>query len=97
MDEIFLLIKISDNSEFEQLEKIYNRITIAQLTYDEVDKIVKCCSEAVEYWKNKIIKEYGNNNKIEYLINYLSNFIKILARFQLRLSSEEAKNIIDWL
>ena len=89
--KFFLLIKISDNSEFEQLEKIYNRITIAQLTYDEVDKIVKCCSEAVEYWKNKIIKEYGNNNKIEYFINYLSNFIEILARFQLRLSSEEAK------
>ena len=97
--KLSLLIQIGgdDNSifinhnKFDQLEKIFNRITIAQLPYDEVDKIVKCCSKAVEYWQNKVIKEYSHNNIIAYCIERLSIFIEILARFQVRLSSEEAK------
>lgn len=87
----FLLIQIGDNNKFKHLNKIFNRITITQIPYDEIDKIVKCCSEAVEYWKNKIIKEFDHNSKIAYFIERLSIFIEILARFQTRLSSEEAK------
>lgn len=87
----FLLIQIGDNNKFKHLNKIFNRITITQIPYDEIDKIVKCCSEAVEYWKNKIIKEFDHNSKIAYFIERLSIFIEILARFQTRLSSEEAR------
>ncbi|WP_370386196.1 SIR2 family protein [Snodgrassella alvi] len=87
--KFFLLIQIGDNKEFENVRKIFNRIAIAQLPDDEVDKIIKCCSEAIEYWQNKVIKEYGHNKS--YTIERLSIFIEILARFQPRLSSEEAR------
>lgn len=87
--KFFLLIQIGDDKEFENVRKIFNRIAIAQLPDDEVDKIVKCCSKAVEYWQDKVIKEYGHN--ISYTIERLSIFIEILARFQPRLSSEEAR------
>ncbi|OOX78781.1 SIR2 family NAD-dependent protein deacylase [Snodgrassella alvi] len=87
--KFFLLIQIGDNNKFKNLQKIFNRITIAQIPDEEVDKIVKCCSEAIEYWQDKVIKEYGHNKS--YTIERLSIFIEILARFQPRLSSEEAR------
>nr|WP_279031472.1 SIR2 family protein [Snodgrassella alvi] len=87
--KFFLLIQIGDNNKFKNLRKIFNRITIAQIPDEEVDKIVKCCSEAIEYWQDKVIKEYGHNKS--YTIERLSIFIEILARFQPRLSSEEAR------
>ena len=87
----FLLIQIGDNPEFKNLRKIFNRIAIAQIPYDQVDKFVKCCSEAVVYWQNKVIEEYSHNNSSPYSIERLSIFIEILARFQPRLSSEEAR------
>lgn len=87
----FLLIQIGDNYQFEILRKIFNRIAIAQIPDEEVDKFVKCCSEAIEYWQNKVIKEYSHNNSKSYVIERLSIFIEILARFQIRLSSKEAK------
>ena len=86
--KFFLLIQIGDNNKFKNLQKIFNRITIAQIPDEEVDKIVKCCSEAIEYWQDKVIKEYGYNKL--YTSERLSIFIEILARFQPRLSSEEA-------
>lgn len=89
--KFFLLIQIGDNKEFENVRKIFNRIAIAQIPDDEVDKIIKCCSKAVEYWQNKVINEFNTNNEIEYSIERLSIFIEVLAIFQPRLSSEEAK------
>ena len=89
--KFFLLIQIGDNNKFKNLQKIFNRITIAQIPDEEVDKIVKCCSEAIEYWQDKVIEEYSHNNSSSYSIERLSIFIEILARFQPRLSSEEAR------
>ncbi|MBI0129037.1 SIR2 family protein [Snodgrassella sp. W8124] len=89
--KFFLLIQIGDNKEFENVRKIFNRIAIAQLPDEEVDKFVKCCFEAVVYWQNKVIEEYSHNNSSSYSIERLSIFIEILARFQPRLSSEEAR------
>ena len=88
---LFLLIQIGAIYEFKILRKIFNRIAIAQIPDDEVDKIIKCCSKAVEYWQNKVINEFNTNNEIEYSIERLSIFIEVLAIFQPRLSSEEAK------
>ena len=79
------------NYEFKNLRKIFNRIAIAQIPDDEVDKIIKCCSKAVEYWQNKVINEFNTNNEIKYSIERLSIFIEVLAIFQPRLSSEEAR------
>ena len=60
-EKFFLLIQIGDNRKFKKLQKIFNRIKIAQIPYDIVNKIIKCSFEAVEYWKDKIIN--GNHNK----------------------------------
>ncbi|ORF36167.1 SIR2 family protein [Snodgrassella alvi] len=98
--KFLLLIKVSDRSNFKQFQKIFNRITIAQLSNDEVVKIVQCCSEAVVYWLNRVIKEYAHNNSKSYAIERLSIFVEILAIFQPRLSSEEAKKFyrlaLEW-
>lgn len=87
----FLLIHITDDDKSEQLRKIFTRLKIAQMPCDEADKIVQCCFKAIGYWTEKRINIPNSKQQEESTLIYLHVFIEILARFQVRLSLDEAK------
>ncbi|KDN15805.1 hypothetical protein BGI40_07335 [Snodgrassella communis] len=87
----FLLIHITDDDKSEQLRKIFTRLKIAQMPYDEADKIVQCCFNAIGYWTDKRINIPNSKQQEEPTLVYLRVFIEILARFQVRLSPDDAK------
>ena len=89
--QFILITEFSNYDESKEIKKLFNRLRIAQISSNEVNKSVECCFKAIKFWMNKRINHCKNKQIESYAIDNLRVFIEILARFQTRLSSDEAK------
>lgn len=87
-----LAIRSASSETSEVLKKVFSRIRVASFSSESVAWLFNRCEVAVDYWSAKLTG--GSEDARWYATERLRVFIEVLARIAVRVTPEQAKEVL---
>lgn len=87
-----LAIRAANSETAEVLKKVFSRVQVACFSSESVVWLLNRCKEAIDYWSTKL--SGGSEDVRRNAIDRLRVFIEVYARISVRVTPEQAKEIL---
>lgn len=92
MQRFILAIRSANSESSDALKKVFSRIRVACFSEESVTWLFNSCGKAIEYWSAKLTR--GTEDERRYALDRLRVFIEVLARISVRVTSEQAIEVL---